>query len=187
MIVGEKATLLPFDEAYAGRVHAWINNEDVRWGTGTEGPVSDYEHRRWYERTMNDSSQRVFIVGQGSGPEAIPAGVIGLRHLDLRSRTAEYWMYLGEAKSRRKGVARNASELLLSFGFGTLGLNRIYLVVNENNEPAIALYRKLGFVQEGICREACFQQGRFIDRLLFSMLAAEFRGCQTPLAITVEA
>jgi RimJ/RimL family protein N-acetyltransferase len=187
MIVGEKATLLPFDEAYVARVHAWINSEDVRWGTGTEGPVSDFAHRRWYERTMNDSSQRVFIVGQGSGHAAIPVGVIGLRHLDLRTRAAEYWMYLGEPQARGQGVARSASELLLSFGFGTLGLNRIYLVVNENNEPAIALYKRLGFVQEGICREACFQQGRFIDRFLFSILAAEFRNSQTSMSMTVEA
>lgn len=174
MIIGTNATLLPFDERYVARVHAWINCAEVRRGLGTEGPVSDFEHRRWYECTMSDPSQRLFIIGQGKGREAEPVGVIGLRHIDLRSRVGEYWIYLGEPCARGKGIAADASDLLFGFAFGTLGLNRIFLVVNETNEAAVKLYRSLGMTQEGVCREAALQNGRFIDRLMFSILASEY-------------
>ena len=46
MIIGTQVTLLPFNENYLAAVHSWINNPDVRAGTGSEGPVADLEHRR---------------------------------------------------------------------------------------------------------------------------------------------
>ena len=65
--------------------------------------------------------------------------------------------------------------LILRFAFGTLGLHRVFLQVNVTNQPAISLYRRLGFVEEGTLRAAAFLDGRFVDRLLLSMLSHEFR------------
>jgi diamine N-acetyltransferase len=76
--------------------------------------------------------------------------------------------------ARGKGLAEEASRLLLRFAFGTLGLHRVFLQVNVTNQSAISLYRRLGFVEEGILRGAVFADGRFVDRLLLSMLAHEF-------------
>src|SRR5689334_1273595 len=174
MIIGTKATLLPFDEKHMGAVLGWINNPDVRIGTGSEGPVSDLEHRRWYERLMQDRTQRCFIIGCGQGEDSIPAGLIGLKHLCSRSRTAECYLYIGAQSDRRKGLGAEATELLLRHGFEILGLNKIYLHVISTNEPALNLYRKLGFVQDGIARQHLFLGGRFVDMYQFSMLAPEF-------------
>ena len=67
MFNGKLGALLPFDEAALPLVRAWINDEEVRQGTGTEGPVSDREHRRWYESVMDDPSQRIFLIAEGKG------------------------------------------------------------------------------------------------------------------------
>jgi diamine N-acetyltransferase len=173
MIKGSKITLLAFDERHLACVHAWINDEDLRRGIGTEGPVSEFEHRRWYEQVMSDPLQRMFIIGQGIGLDAKPVGLIGLRNIEWRSRVAEFWIYLGESSVRGQGIATEASNLLLRFGFNTLGLNRIFLLVNDTNSHAIELYRRLGFVKEGICRQSAFQDGCFVDRIQFSILAVE--------------
>ena len=81
--------------------------------------------------------------------------------------------------ARGKGLADEASRLLLRFAFNTLGLHRVFLQVNVTNQSAISLYRRLGFVEEGILRAASFADGRLVDRLLLSMLSHEFPG---PLA-----
>jgi UDP-4-amino-4,6-dideoxy-N-acetyl-beta-L-altrosamine N-acetyltransferase len=175
MILGRKVALLPFDEAHVPLVRRWVNQPDVRAGTGTEGPVSDYEHRRWYERVMEDPTRRTFVIGDAGSPDAMPVGLIGLSNLNLRSRTGEYWIYVGEAGSRRRGLAMEATILILDYGFNTLGLHRIYLHVMENNLPAANLYRKLGFVQEGVARQHMFWQGRYLDMIQFAMLEDEFR------------
>lgn len=174
MFQGKLASLLPFDEAALPLVRAWINDEEVRRGTGTEGPVSDWEHRRWYASVMDDPAQRVFLIAQGIGNQANPVGAIGLRAIHWRSRQAEYWIYLGDPQARGQGLAEDASRLLLRFAFRTLGLHRVSLQVNITNQPAIHLYRRLGFVEEGRLRGAVFADGRFLDRLLLSMLSHEF-------------
>jgi hypothetical protein len=114
MFNGNLGSLLPFDQAALPLVRAWINDEEVRRGTGTEGPVSDWEHRRWYESVMGDPAQRIFLIAQGKGNEANAVGVIGLRGINWRSRHAEYWIYLGDHAARGKGLADEASLLLLS-------------------------------------------------------------------------
>ena len=174
MIQGKVATLLPFDTSTLSLVRAWINDEAIRHGTGTEGPVSDFEHQRWYEAAITDRSQRLFIIGMGKGSQATPVGLLGLRGVNWRSRNAEFWIYIGEGSARGKGVADEASRLLLRFAFDTLGLHRIFLQVDAINERAIRLYKRLGFRQEGVLKQASFVDGIFVDRIIYAMLADEF-------------
>ncbi len=179
MLIGTTATLLPFDEKYLAPVLKWVNQPDVRAGTGTEGPVSDYEHSRWYQRLMEDPHRRTYVIGDGVGESPTPVGLIGLNSLNLRCNSAEYWIYIGEANSRRRGLAREATRLILDYAFNTLALHRIYLYVMENNLPALSLYRNLGFTQEGVAREHVFWQGRYLDMFQFAMLESEYRQLQT--------
>jgi RimJ/RimL family protein N-acetyltransferase len=175
MFKGKLGALLPFYEAALPLVRAWINDEEVRRGTGTEGPVSDWEHRRWYESVMGDPAQRIFLIAQGQGNQFNAVGVVGLRGINWRSRHAEYWIYLGDRLARGQGLADEASRLLLRFAFGSLGLHRVFLQVSVTNQSAINLYRRLGFVEEGVLRAAVFADGHFVDRLLLSMLSHEFK------------
>ncbi len=175
MIVGRKVTLLPFDQRWVETVRRWVNLRDVRDGTGTEGPVSDFEHRRWYESLMSDPKQRVFVIGFGEGEKADPVGLIGLKHVCERSRSAEYWIYIGAVEARGKGLAKEATELIIEFGFDTLNLHIVYLSVMETNTAALALYRKLGFFHEGTARDRLFRGGRFVSLLNYSITEDEFR------------
>ncbi len=52
-----------------------------------------------------------------------------------------------EESCRRRGLARKVCETLLSAG-KKAGVKQAYLQVVEDNDPAIALYRSLGFVRE---------------------------------------
>lgn len=175
MIIGDGVTLLPFDEKYLDIVHKWINQPDVRSGTGSEGPVSTFAHRRWYEQVMSDPQSRIFIIGRGAGADAQPVGTIALRRIEHRAHSAEYSIYVGDHASRRMGVAFEATVLIMRFGFMVLGLNRIYLRVMQCNVAAVRLYDKLGFVSEGVAREDAFLNGRFESSICYSMLSREFR------------
>jgi diamine N-acetyltransferase len=175
VILGNRVTLLPFDERWLGLVHRWINQPEVRSGTGSQGPVSDYEHHRWYERLMLDCTQHVFLIGQGQREQSVPVGVVGLKGLESRSRSAEYWIYIGDLAVRRKGFAEEATRIILDYGFNVLNLHRIFLKVHARNTAAVALYHKLGFVSEGVLRDASFNEGKFVDVICYSLLEDEFR------------
>jgi RimJ/RimL family protein N-acetyltransferase len=49
-------------------------------------------------------------------------------------------------------------------------MHRIYLSVFKNNERAIGAYRKCGFVEEGVMREAAFIDGQWLDVTMMGLL-----------------
>ena len=69
-----------------------------------------------------------------------------------------------------KGIGRRLMERLLHWADGWAGVLRIELHVHVDNEPAIALYRSLGFVEEGRHRGYAIKNGRYVDSLSMARL-----------------
>ena len=46
----------------------------------------------------------------------------------------------------------------------------------STNSRAYNLYKKLGFIQEGIKRQEVFKQDQFIDSIIMSILKTEYYG-----------
>jgi RimJ/RimL family protein N-acetyltransferase len=65
-------------------------------------------------------------------------------------------------------------QTILEACFAGWGVHRIGVHVEEGNKRALALYRRLGFKEEGRLRQAAFRDGRHEDVLLFGQLAAEW-------------
>jgi diamine N-acetyltransferase len=101
-------------------------------------------------------------------------GSLGFTHIDWRNRASEFGILIGDKTYWNRGYGTEAVRLLVQHGFNTINLNRIFLHVFENNPPAIRVYEKAGFVHEGRERQAEFQDGKYIDILVMSMLKNEF-------------
>lgn len=86
------------------------------------------------------------------------------------------WMAvgIGDAGDRGKGFGKEASGLALRFAFHELGLRRLSLDVIADNLPAIALYRGLGFREEGLVRERVYRDGRTTDLIYMGLLRREW-------------
>jgi RimJ/RimL family protein N-acetyltransferase/SAM-dependent methyltransferase len=165
--------LTPLEEEHLPKVLAWINTPFVSEAVGTVRPVSMYEHRRWYERLQQDPTRLVLVIGDvESGSQ--PVGLVGLSNIDHVYRNAELWIYLGERTRLRRGFGRAAVYEMLDIAFGRLGLHRVYIHVFEYNDTAQGFFAACGFHPEGRLRQAAFKRGRFWDKLVMSLLAAEF-------------
>jgi len=101
-------------------------------------------------------------------------GYIGISRLDWINRSGEYFILIGDKKSWGKSIGFFASKYIIKYGFESLGLNRIDLTVSNLNKYAISLYKKLGFVEEGIKKEACFRDGEYHDKVLMALLLREW-------------
>ena len=66
-----------------------------------------------------------------------------------------------------RGVGRKLLARLLDWADNWGNVLRVELHVHADNERAIALYRSMGFVEEGRHRAYALKNGRFIDS--FSM------------------
>jgi RimJ/RimL family protein N-acetyltransferase len=100
-------------------------------------------------------------------------GVAELFNISWKNRRAELSIAINPSM-RGKGYGYEALKKLLYTGFKEQGMHRIWLRVLENNEKAINLYKKAGFVQEGICRSESLRKGQFINQIQMSILLSEW-------------
>ncbi len=102
------------------------------------------------------------------------AGATDFHEINRRDKSAEigYWLakeYTG------KGLVTKSIARLLEYGFDELELNRLVIKYVPENVKSRAIPEKLGFVQEGIEREGGWLHTRFVDHIVYSMLAKEWR------------
>lgn len=160
----------------------WLNDPEVRQGLAMYLPMSYAEEESWYENMLKrPQDERPFVIEvQGKNIDGsdtwTPIGTCSLFDLDWRNSNAELGILIGEKAFWNQGYGGEAVRLLVQHAFNTLNLHRVWLRVFETNPRAIRSYEKVGFVHEGRKRESEFQDGRYIDTLLMSVLRAEWQG-----------
>jgi RimJ/RimL family protein N-acetyltransferase len=63
---------------------------------------------------------------------------------------------------------------LLDYAFDRLDLNQVELWTLADNDRALAMYAKCGFVEEARLRQRSFKQGRWVDHVVMSVNRDEF-------------
>ena len=99
-------------------------------------------------------------------------GTVGLHGVERTHRFAE----LGYATLRARwneGLATEAVERVVRFGFKDLGLRRVEAFVDPRNPASARLLVKLGFEREGRLRQRYWDGGAFQDDELYAKLAVE--------------
>lgn len=69
--------------------------------------------------------------------------------------------------------------MLLRYAFHELNLHRLSLDVIASNQPAISLYRKLGFQEEGRLRERVLRDGQAVDLIYMGLLCRDWESAQS--------
>ena len=103
----------------------------------------------------------------------IDGRVIGYAGLHLRDGKRRHSAWLGIAvhdEFAGRGAGQALMRGLLDLADQWLGLIRVDLEANADNERAIAMYRHFGFVDEGIMKKAYFTDGAYVDALLMARL-----------------
>lgn len=101
------------------------------------------------------------------------AGGVLFFPVETRILATEVGYWLGE-RAIGRGLATRAVSAMLDYAFETLGLHRIVLQAEIDNEKSIAVAKRLGFTEEGIRRAAGVNKGRYVDMMAFSMLAEDW-------------
>ena len=146
----------------------WLNDPALQQGFGLARQVTLDSHRAWREA---HGEILMWAVMDDSGAHC---GNL-LLHPAVARRSAYLQVYIGRHASRRQGIAFRALSGVLDYAFNTLGLHRVWLHTLPGNMPAEGLYEKLGFVKEGVEREALPRGKEFVDQFRWSLLDQEWR------------
>ena len=77
---------------------------------------------------------------------------------------------IGETADRGQGLGAEAMAMTVDYCWRHLNLSRLWLAVFAGNAPARALYRRLGFAEEGCARSAVFIDGCWVDVVQMALL-----------------
>lgn len=102
-------------------------------------------------------------------------GTCTLCEVDFDQCRAEAGIILGKA-AWGKGLATDALETLLQWGFEELGLMRIEADIDPKNPRSLALFEKQGFQREGLLRERWRVHGEVQDTVFLGLLKREWPG-----------
>ena len=175
MLKGQQVMLRPYTAADREGVLSWVNDPEA---------TRYLSHR--FDMPYTEKNADEFLSYVMSGPEKQAAFVIAdvrtgayLGQIDLLGinridRKAELGIVIAAGQNRSRGLGGEAIRLLCGYGFRVLGLNRIELRVFADNERARRCYRRCGFREEGVMRQAIWSDGAFRDEVVMGLLKEDW-------------
>jgi RimJ/RimL family protein N-acetyltransferase len=162
-IEGHRVRLRPVVESDYPLIHRWMNHPEVWHYMDYEGPVSLADVAEDAERSRDEGHPFTILAGDR------PVGRIGLNQFRRRDRICSLYMYIGEPAYWGKGYAQDAVMTLLGYAFDRWDLHQVELWALADNNRALGVYRRCGFVEEATLRERSWKDGAWVDRVVMSV------------------
>ena len=163
---GGMVSLRIFEERDIANKVQWINDPENNQHLHYDIPLCAENTLKWFR--AKDNTRRLDYVIEY---DDVPVGLIGLLTIDHFHHKAEFYISMGETAYKNRGIATEASRMLLDYGFGYLNLHKIYLNTDGENYPAHRLFEKVGFVREGFFVDDMIHRGRYIDRVRYAVVS----------------
>jgi putative acetyltransferase len=117
--------------------------------------------QKWQERLAHAQPDQYQLVA------CIDNQVVGNLTLEVnqsprRRHSASFGLGV-DARQRGKGVAQALMRAMIALCDGWLNVERIELTVYTDNEAAVRLYKKFGFVIEGTASRYALRAGEMVD------------------------
>src|SRR5438067_8462751 len=167
-LLGAKVTLRPMTLDDLPLLMKWGSDPAFRryqWGQ-KPGKFEGGSARAWIERMSRPGDSACWIIEH----ERRPIGFANYRDFHPKGKSAEIGIGIGEPDLWGKHLGSEALELEIAYLRGDLGLHRIGLSVVSHNDRAIWMYKRLGFVVEGIERDGIGREDGYLDDVKMALV-----------------
>lgn len=175
MIYGERIRLRGVEREDLPLFVQWLNDPEVIEGLLYLAPLSLEDENHWFDKIAEHApSERPMAIEINEGGTWRMIGNCSFHNISSTNRSAEVGIFIGEKSLWNAGYGTECMQVLVRHGFESLNLNRIMLVVYDDNLRAIRAYEKAGFTLEGRLRQARYRHGHYGDELIMSILRSEW-------------
>jgi ribosomal-protein-serine acetyltransferase len=139
----------------------------LQWAaTQTFQDTSTFIHQAEQEAKANQGFHYAIIC------EDRIAGVISYMEVNWRHRRTVlgYWL---DVDHQGRGVMTGAVRMMVDHAFTVWKLNRVEIRAAFENDKSRAIPERLGFDQEGVLHQAELMNGRYLDSVVYAMLATD--------------
>ena len=171
------AELRPFEDSDASELFALTDRNRAHlgpwlpWVPFTTSAADSLDFIRATRRQFeHDEGMQLALVDA----DGAIAGVAGFHRFDWANRATSigYWL---AADRQGRGLMTAAVRALVAHAFDERGLHRIEIAAAVGNARSRAIPERLGFRAEGVRREAERHGDRYLDLVVYALLATDPR------------
>ncbi len=165
---GDKVAIGPVLPDDVASLFLWFNDSHAAQSDMAYRPVDCITFKEWLDQNVQLTSQILFVIRSLQPARAV--GFALFKNLQPVFRSAELGLRIGSEQDRGQGYGSAAAALVLDYAWNSLNLHRVSLTVFAGNGRARAAYRKAGFREEGVMRQAAFIGGAWHDVVMMAAI-----------------
>ena len=172
MIKGKKIGLRAVEKQDLPFLRDWRNIVEFRKNFREVRELSLVDQESWFDHLQKTKHiNYMFTIVDLDTQE--PIGAAGLLYINWIIRSADFSFYIGDEKKYigNDGIAKEATQLLIDYGFKNLNLHKIWMELYEFDSEKIDFFtNEFNFKQDGLLRDNCFENGRYFNSYILSLL-----------------
>jgi len=173
-IKGRIVTLKAIAPNELALIFSWINDPETNNLLGTwRFPENIAEELHSLDCFSNSAESKYFAIHTD---EAGIVGIASFMDINMGDKNACLWLCIGDKQNRGKKYAIDTVMTMMRFAFNDLSLNRLNARIIEYNFAAFNLFvNKCGWKNEGLQKQYYLRNGKYWDRILIGITAADYK------------
>lgn len=159
LLEGHKVVLVPYNAEHVPRYHEWMKSPELQQLTASEPLTLEQEfdmQKSWRE----DDDKCTFIImdkqlwaDSSVEEEQCMVGDVNIFLTDPTDPSlAELEIMLAEPSYRGKGIGKEVTRMMMSYGVTKLGIKKFEAKIGLDNQVSIAMFKKLHFREVSVCK-----------------------------------
>lgn len=175
MIKGKLVGLRAVEREDLKIMRDWRNNSKFRKNFREYRELNMEMQNKWFDKFVveNDNTLMFIIVRL---KDSKPIGVCGLIYINWLIKSADISFYVGEKNAYidSLGYGDEALNLLMKYAFDQLNMHKLWTELYEFDTKKINFYEKYKFKRDAVLRDNCFEDGRYWNSYIYSLIQDEF-------------
>jgi len=172
MIKGKKVGLRAVEKEDLLYLRNWRNIPEFRKHFREVRELSLTDQEAWFDSLQKTKHiNYMFTIVDLDSKK--PIGAAGLLYINWIIRSADFSFYIGDENKYigHDGVANEAAQLLIDYGFKNLNLHKIWMELYEFDTQKIEFFKNnFDFKQDGLLRDNCFEDGKYHNSFILSLI-----------------
>lgn len=160
----ENVLLRAIEPTDLDNMYLWENDISVWKVSQTISPFSKYTLKEFCATAnveIHIAKQLRLMIDVKNDDITIPVGMVDLFDYDAINRRAGIGILIGNKNYRKKGIASNTLEIIISYCFNILNLHQVHCFVGNDNADSIELFKKHQFHSCGIIKDWLLHYGKW--------------------------
>lgn len=175
-VLDEEIELRPLEPAHARHIYQLIDQSRShlrQWLPWVDANTSVEDSENFVRASLTQAMENGgFNAGIWYKDQL--AGIIGFHEINWNHRSVGIGYWLGES-FQGNGLITSALRAMLDYAMLELNLHRVEIRCATENKRSRAVPERLGFILEGIIREAELLPSGYVDHAVYGMLQQEWK------------